>query len=252
MKTIITIIALITTLLTPTIGVSSQSILSKANTLFGQAVDTEDKAEATLLLDKALLRYEQLYRDKPTGRLAYNIGNTYYQMNNKPMALVFYKRALAMIPTDSNLHHNLEIVREELDLDSTKQQETIWIITFLRNYQIQFFLTLYGLFWLTTSLRYAKKSLMPIAIPIGLLFLTLASSTVIGMAFLQPSPEEGVIITRDTTGRQGNGRNFEPSFEESLAIGTEFLILEKRGYWLRIQLDRGEECWIPARSCEVV
>ena len=250
MKTIITIILI--TLFFPTPGFSENTTLTEANTFFEQAVDTENPDEAAILLDKALLRYEQLYRDQPGGRLAYNIGNTYYQMNNKPMALVFYKRAKKDIPTDSNLNHNLELVREELHLESITPKTTLaWLppSLHLKGFHV---LILYGLFWITASIRYAKKQMMPLTIPIVILFLTLAGSTVIGMEYLQPQNQEGIITATNTMGRQGNGRNFEPSFSKPLTPGTEFQILEKRGYWLRIQLNHGEECWIPARSCEVV
>ena len=245
-------LATIAVLLLPSLGFSQNTTITEANTFFEQAVDTENHAEATPLLDKALLRYEQLYRDHPTGRLAYNIGNTYYQLDNKPMALVFYKRAKAALPNDNNIQHNLDLVREELHLDTTEPQETTWIPATIQTHKTQLFLIFYGLFWLTACVRHTKKKMMPLIIPIALLFLTLASTTIIGMEYLQPATPEGVIITSDTTGRQGNGRNFEPSFKKPLPIGTECTILEKRGYWLRIQLKQDKECWIPARSCEVI
>jgi len=247
------IIATLLTILMPSLGFSETPLLTEANSLFGQAVDTENSQDSALLLDKALLRYEQLYRDQPTGRLAYNIGNTYYQMGNKPMALIFYKRAKADIPNDSNLLHNMQLVREELHLENSQQKATIsWLPNVFHTYRLHLFLTFYGLCWITASIRYAKKKFMPLAIPLCLLLLTLASSTIIGMDLLQPAKKEGVIISADTVGRQGNGRNFEPSFNEPLPLGTEFTIKEKRGYWLLIQLGQGEECWIPTRSCEAV
>ena len=252
MKTIVTL-AILLMLHAPSFASSDSPILTEANTLFGQAVDTDNTAESAVLLDKALLRYEQLYRDQPSGRLAYNIGNTYYQMGNKAMALVFYKRAQATIPTDQNLRHNLELVREELQLEHSPPQTIFpWLPTFFHTNDLPLFLVLYGLFWLTASIRYAKNNFMPLAVPISLLLLCLISSTIIGMKLLQPASQEGVITTADVIGRQGNGRSFEPSFSEPLAPGTELTILEKRGYWLRIQLNQGEECWIPARSCEII
>lgn len=251
MKTRLFIILLL--LLLPSVGFSQEPVLSEANRFFGQAMDTENPADGLVLLDKALLRYEQLYRDHPAGRLAYNIGNTYYKMGNKAMALVYYKRAAKTIPADENLIHNLELVREELQLSSLPPQTGIpWLPIFLTTNMKHLFLACYVLFWITITLRYAKKQIMPLAIPLTLLFLTLASSTLIGMHVLQPAPQEGVITLPDTMARQGNGRSFEPSFEDPLAVGQEFQVLEKRGYWLRIQLKQGEECWIPARSCELI
>ena len=246
------IITLLTTLLLPPLVLAEPDLLVEANQFFGQAVDTENQAEAAPLLDKALLRYEQLYRDHPTGRLAYNIGNTYYQLGNKPMALVYYKRAITTMPQDQNLRHNMEIVRNELQLkENTDQDQTRWLPAFilLQHWHV---LGLYALFWITASVRYAKKSFMPLPVPTLLLFLCLAGSTLIGMERLQPKSDQGVIISSDTIGRQGNGRNFEPCAKEPLQVGLEFTVLEKRGYWLRIELDQDKECWIPSRSCEII
>ncbi len=247
------IMGIVLLLIFPSLGLTSSPLLTEANSFFSQAVDTENSAEAAILLDKALLRYEQLYRDQPSGRLAYNIGNTYYQMNDKPMALVFYKRAMVTIPSDSNLLHNMEFVRQKLQLENIADQtKTSWYPAFLTTNLLPIFLILYGLFWTTAIIRQVKKQMMPIAIPFCLFFLCLASSTIIGMALLQPASQTGVITSADIMGRQGNGRNFEPSFNEPLKPGSEFTILEKRGYWLRIQLDQGEECWVPSRSCEII
>jgi hypothetical protein len=174
-------------------------------------------------------------------------------MDNKAMALVYYKRALKHIPTDQNLNHNLELVREELHLSSLPQATVIaWLPAFFTTNSIPIFLACYVLFWLTAAMRSAQKKIMPLAIPLSLLFLTLASSTPIGLDLLHPPAKEGVIILNDIIARQGNGRSFEPSFNEPLAMGTEFHVLEKQGYWLHIQLNLGEECWIPTRSCELI
>lgn len=250
MKSII--ITILLCLVMPMLTHAEPNILTEANQFFSEGVDTENKAEAALLLDKALLRYEQLYRDHPSGRLAYNIGNTYYKLDNKPMALVFYKRAMTTIPGDENLNHNMQIVREELQLNQPAPASSHpWLPSFVK-LQHWHILSLYVLFWITATIRLIRRRFMAIMIPGLLLFLCLAGSTVIGMEILQPKPAEGVITAPDTIARQGNGRSFEPSFNEPLKAGMECTILEKRGYWLRIQLNQGEECWIPARSCERV
>ncbi len=245
-------IAILLNLLLPPFALANMTVLKEANQLFSQAVDTDNSKEAVILLDKALLRYEQLYRDQPTGRLAYNIGNTYYQLGNKAMALVFYKRAAKDIPGDENLLHNMQLVREELHLDNSADQPTHpWLPAFV-HLKIWHVLSLYTLFWLTATIRYTKKSFMPFAAPATILFICLATSTILGMEILPKKTPEGVITAPDTIARQGNGRSFEPSFKDPLPLGLEFKIHEKRGYWLRIQTNNGEECWVPTRSCEII
>lgn len=247
-----TAIIILLSLTLPPIALANTTILREANQFFSQAVDTDNPKEAAILLDKALLRYEQLYRDQPAGRLAYNIGNTYYQQGNKAMALVFYKRAIKDIPGDENLLHNMQVVREELHLDNSHDQPTHpWLPAFV-HLKLWHIISLYILFWLTATIHYIRKNIMPFGVPATVLLLCLATSTILGMEILHPKTPEGIITAPDTMARQGNGRSFEPSFKEPLPLGLEFKILEKRGYWLRIQINSGEECWIPARSCEIV
>jgi len=62
----------------------------------------------------------------------------------------------------------------------------------------------------------------------------------------------GGVVTAEVVARQGDGRNYQPSFTAPLHAGTEFRLLEKRTSWLRVELNDGRQCWLPAQSCELV
>ena len=64
--------------------------------------------------------------------------------------------------------------------------------------------------------------------------------------------EAGVVLSQQVVARKGDGASYEPSFEDPLHAGTEFLLIETRGDWRHIELPDGRRCWIPANSADLV
>lgn len=240
---------------------TDQEILSEAHALFHQASDERNQDTAKNLYGQALLRFEQVYRSQASPRLAYNIGNTYYRLGDLGRALVNYRRAAKGLTHDSNLDHNLSLVRSERT-DQFSTIEATSVLTPLARLnlhrtlplklRIQIFLGLYLAFWLTAALAYFKKKSLPTWIPALLLFATLLASTSVGLDKLEPPAKEGVIVSPEIVARQGDGRNFQAAFATPLHSATEFILLKKRGYWLQIKLGDGRTCWIPGRSAELI
>lgn len=62
----------------------------------------------------------------------------------------------------------------------------------------------------------------------------------------------GVVLSPEVIGRQGDAESYQPSFEDPLHAGTEFLLLEDRGAWWQIELPDGRSSWIPEKTGELV
>lgn len=240
------------------LGQTDQEILQEAHTLFHQASDEQDAALAQDLYRQALLRYEQLYRGQANARLAYNIGNSYYRLGDLGRALVNYRRAEKQMAGDANLQHNLAVVRAERQDQFMKAEPRTPLsrLNLHRSLPLklrsQIFLGLYVAFWLTAALFYRKKTLVSAWIPGFLLLATLAASTSVGLDKVQPPAREGVIVASEIVARQGDGRNYQAAFASPLHSGSEFTLIQKRGYWFHIELADGRQCWIPARSAELI
>ena len=56
--------------------------------------------------------------------------------------------------------------------------------------------------------------------------------------------ERGVIVSEQVEARKGNSDSYAPAFNQPLAEGTEFRLLESRGDWRRIQIEGSGEGWI--------
>ena len=62
----------------------------------------------------------------------------------------------------------------------------------------------------------------------------------------------GVVIAESVVARQGDGDNYPKSFNEPLHAGTEFDVIEQRPDWLYIELQNGQNTWIPTQSAELI
>ncbi|MEN8256255.1 MAG: hypothetical protein ABFS09_00140 [Thermodesulfobacteriota bacterium] len=237
---------------------TDQEIVAEAHALFHQASDEKAAETAQNLYRQALLRYEQVQRSQPNARLAYNIGNTYYRLGDLGRAMVNYRRAEKELASDTNIQHNLAFVRSERQDQFVRadNETSLASLNLHRSLPLtlrtQIFLGLYVAFWLAASLFYLKKITMPSWIPATLLLATLVASTSVGMDKVKPPAREGVIVASEIMARQGDGRNYQPAFATPLHSGTEFVLLKKQGYWFQIELADGRQCWIPARSAELV
>lgn len=88
---------------------SVASALAAANT-----VTEANKAYSNELYKKALELYKATEKnDGTSSALCYNIGNTYYRLNDVPNAILYYERALILDPSNSDARFNLEFVREK-------------------------------------------------------------------------------------------------------------------------------------------
>jgi tetratricopeptide (TPR) repeat protein len=237
-------------------GQTSEEIIAEAHALFHQASDETEQATAQELYRQALLRYEQVYRRQPAAGLAYNIGNTYYRLGDLGRALLHYRRAEQEMVGDANLRHNLAVVRAQLPAQVAAGSTTTAAFNLHRRLPLELrtriFLGLHAAFWLAAALWYRKKPALPAWVPLLLLTATLLVSTSVGLDKMQPPARQGVIIAPEIVARQGDGRNYQAAFAAPLTSGTEFVLRQKRGYWLQIELADGRLCWIPTRSAELI
>ena len=52
--------------------------------------------------------------------------------------------------------------------------------------------------------------------------------------------------------RMGNNEAYQPAFSMPLHAGTEFVLLETRGDWVRVALQTGDTGWLPADTIGLI
>jgi hypothetical protein len=248
-------------------GLSKEQIselFAQANALFHQADQTSstqpEKAEA--LYKQAALRYETIVTQGglQNGKLYYDIGNAYFRTKDIGRAILNYRRALAYIPDDPNLLHNLSYARNKrLDQIEEPQETKVFKTLFFWHYDLStpvkiiLFSIFFPLAWLLAGLRrFFKRPFLGWALFFAVVMSMImnGSLTVEAIALHRVIP--GVIIDASTVARKGNSENYAQSFTEPLHAGTEFNLLEKRDGWYNVALMDGRTCWLPAKSLELV
>ncbi len=219
--------------------------------------------EAKTLYLQALLRFEKIVNAGGirNGRLFYDMGNAYFRRGELGKAILYYKRAEKLIPTDSHLRQNLEYARS-LRRDKIKEKTksrfpgTFFFRSYVLNLKTKFilFIIFFDTFWILALMTLRLKRNLPLKVGIygtGILAAALLLSFSLS-SFLGEKYKEGVIISAQVLARKGDGESYRPSFREPLHQGTEFILLEKRVGWWHIQLPDGREGWIPGRDAESV
>jgi tetratricopeptide (TPR) repeat protein len=243
----------------------TRMVLAEAEELFQQASNTEDKERARILFEKALLRFESALEDGQggSGKLLYNIGNTYYRLGDFGRAILFYRRAQLLIPADPNLSHNLRYVRSlRVDLIPSWQHSALYRTLFFWHYSLPQWVRislLIASFWgicLITALSLLKPDLR---IRWKMIFITACGAIIIIMTASLVADEiklrtlrDGVITAEEVIARKGDGTAYQRSFVDPLHQGTEFKLLEERAGWYYIELMDRRTGWIPDSAAEMV
>lgn len=89
-----------------------------------------NKAYSGELYNKALQTYLTIAKkDGVSSELYYNIGNTYYRLNDRANAVLYYERALLLDPSNGDARYNLDFVRTkaQINQDSGSSFFSNWI-----------------------------------------------------------------------------------------------------------------------------
>ena len=237
---------------------------SQGQEFFHQAteISASNPGAAKDLYAKALLRFNRLVEEGGVrnGKLFYNIGNINFLLEDIGRAILNYRRAEQYIPNDPNLVKNLVYARnmrqDKLEIkDQKKSQQTLFFFhyDFGTKTRLILFGISYVLFWIFAGLKiFSQRPYTTWVLTISLLFTLLFGTSLYVEQHQSTASLEGVILDPEVIARQGDADSYQPSFEDPLHAGIEFMLLEDRGAWWLIELPDGRSCWIPMKSGELV
>jgi tetratricopeptide (TPR) repeat protein len=241
-----------------------KELYSQGQQFFNQAIEfsVSNPGAAKELYAKALLRFNRLVEEGgiQNGKLFYNIGNINFLLQDTGRAILNYRRAEQFIPNDPNLVKNLAYARnmrqDKLEIkDQRKIQQTLLFFhyDFGTRTRLVFFGISYVLFWIFAGLKiFSRRPYTSWVLGISLCFTLLFGASLYIERLQSTRSLEGVILDSEVIARQGDADSYQPSFEDPLHGGTEFVLLEDRGAWWQIELPDGRSCWIPEKSGELV
>lgn len=231
-----------------------ENLFLKANQLYFQ----NHFADALGVYQKILsdFKFKSLYHDKYWGDIFFNIGNCYYRMDSKGLAILNYQKAGVFLPRDADLKYNLAYVQnmtkdEELSQDNIIDTTFFWVKYFSQSELAAAFCLINVLFFAMLALRLFFKTELSYYISI-LFFITWIFCSVSLCFKLINSHFDNrvVILDKEVAVYAGPEKNDTLLFK--LHEGTiGFFERNEYGFSL-IRLADGKRGWLTSSSIEVI
>lgn len=204
-------------------------------------------AEKTAQLNLDLEKYQDMEDQLPKGTaladLYYNLGNTYYQLQEYPWAILYYEKALALSPYDKEAAHHLKLSQKELSLAHPPQTSWAVFLSFLPRFSLQKSLFLFGICLLLILLLSSFYLWMP--------FRFIAISRILSSCFAiiffcyavyanYFAPIEGILVKASFL-YKGAGPNYPHAMESPLLSGEKVTVIDltNDGKWIKISTSQG-------------
>ena len=235
------------------------------------SIDTEAFRSANLLYEagnyeEAARSYEHLSRlGYQDATLYYNLGNSYFRMDDKGRALLNYIRAKRLAPYDEDIEVNLSLVRESVGTPGSSQERPMpvlgqfadWFPWVSSNAAALVALLCWLVIWAMVLTLFWNRNvphpliLKRVAVAAGfglVLFGLLTAGTQMSQDHWN---ETGIIIAQSTDVLEAP--NTRARIEVNLDTGREVGVLETRSGWTRVRLPRTElEGWVLSSDVERV
>lgn len=229
---------------------------------WGQDQDNFDKA--TTLYQKgdytqAAAVYSSILKSgKESSALYYNLGNTYYKLNNVPESIYYYEKALQLDPENADAKNNL-IFANQMKVDAITPLPKTWVrqlsdgIVGLFSAHTWAVLSIIGVFAFVLSFllyyfveRTALKRTF-FSLMLVFLFFAIGSYTLAYFCHKQVSQTQYAILF-DKTVRVFSDANAYSSEVMQLHEGTKVEIIEDAKDWVKIRLVNGKTGWTKVNS----
>ncbi|MDX2198397.1 MAG: tetratricopeptide repeat protein [Phycisphaerae bacterium] len=230
---------------------------------FDQAVNRAalDPAGAKPLYAEALARFQSLRSaGVNSAALCFNLGNTYYRLNDLGRAVLEYRRAERIAPRDQRVRRNLSYVRERVVPSIAPPQSgqlggalllglerlSLWervTITLLLGFAAWGWMS-----WPMLRRAAPRVSFAPLLLAVAALALGAHAAWELRSDARTP---EAVVVERATL-RLGRGEGYEPALSDALGPGVELRIIEERAGWAEVELRDGKRGWIVLTAIERV
>jgi tetratricopeptide (TPR) repeat protein len=203
--------------------------------------------------------YEELVEQGlESGNLYFNLGNTYYKLGKKGLAVLYYEKARKIMPQDADLKANLSFVTESIEEGEIPGLTRFYhFLIHLASLERLFICTavtfsLFLLLLIISSLIQAKeeegdwpllvwRNTRPVLLGLAVVFIFLSSLTILTYNHYHHQ-RPGVAIYA------GGGVRYEPVQDGTLyfhlAEGSRLQILEEKGEWYLIKRVDGKRGWV--------
>ena len=231
--------------------------LTEADSSYKAGEQATTIAEREKAFNQALTLYHQLEeKHQPefgSGKLYFNLANTYFQLGQYPLALLYYHKASALMPREERVTFNLKMAKEKLGLvDETKPSAFERIFFFHTKLSLPERLEIF--FWLSlivlaccSYLIWNKKKWVKNALIVSFSLWVLMLLSLCYTRYI--SPLEGLIVNPTALYRDA-GFQYEKVTENPVMPGSKVEILDvlPNRKWLKITTNDGQMGYVPQES----
>lgn len=232
--------------------------LAEKNYRKGEAAMTiaERKESFNSALDDFLQLEAAYHPQYGNGKLSFDIANTYFQLGEYPLSILYYKRAENLMPRSDLVKRNLRQAQEKLGLPET-QNSSVWNALLLKPYlsiperlQVFFILALFAL--LFSSVWFWTRKYWVFTISVFFLSLLAVFLINLGISYYF-SPVEAVLIKAAEL-RRDAGMEFAKVGDQPLVGGTVLEVIDTspNRNWFKVLTPEGEFGYVPAESVKFV
>jgi tetratricopeptide (TPR) repeat protein len=191
------------------------------------------------------------------GVLYYNIANSYFQLEEYPMAVLYYYRALQLMPRDEKASNNLQVTLGKLGIEPKNETSVFQRIFFFHTHlSLPERLQLFSLFAIAALIlssafiwqrrMWMKKVIFLLALFSSVMLISLGYSHYL-------APIEGVII-RSTGLFRDAGFQYAKVVEDPVLSGNKVEVVDvlEEGKWLKVLTPDGHLGYIPSESVRII
>jgi len=222
----------------------------------GQTV-LERKENFNLALQEYIKLENEYHPAFGNGKLYYNIANTYFQLGDYPWSILYYNRALALMPRNEDIPHNLEIALSKLNLSEPESNKTFRNLFFF-HYMLSlperleiFFFSGVALLLLISAFIWNKKAWLKYCIAlIGTFWFIILLSLVYTRYF---EPVKGVMVQASDLYRDA-GKQYAKVIPKPISAGMKVKVLDTkdRGRWLKVVTPDGQLGYVPLEAIRIL
>lgn len=212
----------------------------------------------------AVYLYENILANQgESADVYYNLGNSYYKMDNIAKAIVNYEKALVLNPGNGDIRFNLELAQSKT-VDKVTPMSEIFLVTWIKNLTnlmsekgwaqlgiITFIFTLLMLALYFFGKKIVLKKIGFISAVLLLLVCFIANILASNQKEKAQSHESAIIIAPSITIKSTPNESGTDLF--ILHEGRKVMIKDNTmREWKEIQLEDGNAGWIPSSAIEII
>jgi len=232
---------------------------SQNQELFNKATTYYNEGEYTKAADSYL---QILENGEHSAALYFNLGNTYYKLNNIAPSIYYYEKALLLKPNDQDIKNNLAYA-QNMTLDAIEPLPQTSLSKFynkLTHYLsfdqwayvgIVLMMLFVGCYIAFYYFKFATQK--RIAFISSIIFL-LGSIMAVFLAYFQfekfNSDQPAIVFAEEVSIKSEPNNRGQTVF--SLHAGTKVNILEHLNDWTRIGISDGSTGWIPSEEIKIL